>query len=75
MLKTSRDSSSAFPEATKQHALLRFTPFFLSQMENQVIAHEYIKLYKLNALLQSLFGTNFSMDVSIRFMIDLRFEA
>jgi hypothetical protein len=75
MLKTSRDSSSTFPEATKQHALLRITPFFLSQMENQVIAHEYIKLNKLNALLQSLFGTNFSVDVSIRLMIDLRFEA
>ncbi len=75
MLKTSGDPSPTFPEATKQHALLRITPFFLSQMENQVIAHEYIKLNKLNALLQSLFGTNFSVDVSIRLMIDLRFEA
>jgi hypothetical protein len=44
-------------------------------MENQVIAHEYIKLNKLIALLQSLFGTNFSVDVSIRLLIDVRFEA
>ena len=42
-------------------------------MENQVIAHEYIKLKKLNALLKSLFGTNFFVDVSIRIMIDVHF--
>ena len=44
-------------------------------MENQVIEREYIKLNKLNALLQALFGTNFSMDVSTRLLIDIRFEA
>ncbi len=75
MLKFFRDSSSTFPEATKQHALLRITSIFLFSMKNQVIAHEYIKLNKLNALLQSLFETNFSMNVSIHLMIDLRFKA
>ena len=37
-------------------------------MENQVISNQYIKLNKLNALLQSLFGTNYSVDVSTRLL-------
>ena len=44
-------------------------------MENQVIAREYINLNRLNALLRTLFGTNFSVDVSICHLIDERFEA
>ena len=44
-------------------------------MENQVIAHRYIKESKLKALLGSLFGTNFSVDASIPLMFNVRFEA